>query len=422
MLKAFLSNQSRIILLFLILLDCFRFQLFSHTLININEKRLFFFIVFLCLIGYNEIKKNRTKTIFDKTFDRLMILLVVSVFLNCFSCLYYRDQTVWETMFNWSPILLLFLFYPLSILKLSIKNWENVLYVLFLINLSIRLLLTLYPPSISLFQLDVSYDKFANDQRLRLFSDGILFLGNLYCLNKSLTQKKHSVLFLCLYITSLMQILLMGFRTVISASVIISILMFLKCMKKMGGVSMFFVTVVLLLLFFLSNLFIVQYRVDEILNRNRTANFSNEEYVRVLLLDYYYTDYFKSNTEMILGSGMVKRVVSDKKSKLLYPSEYSKEVSTYSDVYHFYPVDMGLIGLSWEAGIPAVIVMIILCCVLIFNKQDDEYLYIRGWGLFLLLISITVPFYYYNKNILFTVIVLIIFMKLKCGKLVQVNE
>jgi hypothetical protein len=161
----------------------------------------------------------------------------------------------------------------------------------------------------------------------------------------------------------------------------------------------------------------VQNRLNEIVERNESANFQNDNYVRVLLVNYYYSEYFKNNYEMIMGSGMVRRVYDNsevtKTFKGKYPSEYSKQVSFYSDRYHYFPVDMGLIGLSWEAGIPAVVVLYLLCFLLLIPAQKDNYTYIRGWGLFLILTSITVPFYYYHKNMIYTVIVLVIFMKLK---------
>ena len=109
---------------------------------------------------------------------------------------------------------------------------------------------------------------------------------------------------------------------------------------------------------------------------------------------------------------MVERVfLDDPGVKKTYPSNYSKELSYQMTDDKLMPIDVGLIGLSWEAGIPAVILMVVICLILTCVKQDERYLYIRAWGLFLLIISGLNPRYYYNHNLIYTVIIWLIFQQ-----------
>lgn len=417
MFKNIFNTKIGILLLILFIVEFFRFLLFPYVLRHLNNIRLFFVIMIVMTIWALNNNTNRIHNWYTKKYDYLMICLIVCVVLNCISCLIYRDQNVFETLFNWSPVLLLYLYYPLSSANLKVIDWEKILFWIFLINLCPHIILTFVEKPYLLFDLNVSDAIYDNNKRLRLYSDGILFLGCIFSFNKSLTNKKDSLRYVLLFLMSLFAIFIMGFRTTIFAIFVVCFYIFVKIRKIKIKLLLFFVLFACIssIYFYSDNL--VQSRINDITERNRTANFSNDDYVRVLIVKYYYNEYFKDTKEMIMGSGMVRRIIDNPENietlNGKYPSNYSKQVSIYSDRFHFFPVDLGLIGLSWEAGIPAAIILLLLCFLLFIPSQEDEYYYIRGWGLFNILTCITVPFYYYHKNMIFTVIVLIIFMKLK---------
>ena len=151
-----------------------------------------------------------------------------------------------------------------------------------------------------------------------------------------------------------------------------------------------FITVVLL---GASTLEVVQNRISEIEDRARVQNLDNEEYARVITFNYYLNDYFMSPAEMFFGSGLVHRHVSEETNDVStnkkYESKYSFDVSMMSARYHIYPIDWGLLGFSWEAGIPAALVLIAIAIIFIFTKLDNRYLYISAWGMFILFCYIT---------------------------------
>lgn len=417
MFKKIFYSKTGVFLLIFFVIEFFRFLFLPQALRNLNNFRLLMVIIIIMAMWGFDNDKIRIRNSYLKKFDLLMICLAICVFLNCISCLYYRKQSVFETFCNWSPVLLLYLYYPLSSINLKVKDWEKILFWLFVINLLAHVLLSFIDKPYLLFDLNVSDARYDNDNRLRLFSDGILFLGSIFSFNKSLTKKNDRLLYSLFFLMSLYAIFLMGFRTIIMAILVVCFLLYVK-IRRLSFKFAVLSTILLGLSFFLFiNSDAIQKRTQEIVNRNQTANFGNEDYVRVLLFNYYYTNYFKSTTEMVLGSGMVRRVYDNpevtKTFKGKYPSKYSKEVSLNADRYHFFPVDLGLIGFSWEAGIPTAIILLLICFLLLIPSQDDEYNYIRGWGLFIILTSVTLPFYYCHKNMIFTVVIIIIFMKLK---------
>lgn len=425
MLKNIFYSKTSVFLLILFIVSFFRFLLLPNFLRHLTNFRLLMLIVTVITLWIFDNAKPRISNPHLKKINLLMICLSICVILNCISCLYYRGQSVFETFCNWSPILLLYLFYPLYSLDLKVKDWEKILFWLFAINVLIHIVLTFLDRPYLLFALDVHAARYEYDHRLRLFSDGILFLGSIFSFNKLLTNKNNKIYFL-LYLLSLFAIFLMGFRTVITVILVVCFLLYVK-IKGLSIKHAALSIVLLCITFFLfSNNDSIRNRIQEIAQRNQTENFGNEDYIRLRLAYFYYSDYFKSKTEMVLGSGMVLRINDSTERteyfKAVYPSNYSKEVSLTSERYHFFPVDLGLIGFSWEAGIPAAIVLLLLCFLMLIPSQDDEYNYIRGWGLFNILTSVTVPFYYYHRNLIYTVIVLIIFMKLKGKKAKDLNK
>lgn len=415
MLSRFFCSRIRVILLILFIVEFFHFQLFLQVFGSITNYKLFLIIVLFLFIWFFDNRKTCIKAKYIKKFNLLMAFLIFFVFLNCISCLYFRDQAISETLYNWSPVLLLFLFYPFYSFNIRIKDWETILLSIFIINLFIHVLITIIPEVRSLIQVEVSDAKFEMEMRARLFSDAILLLGHLFCFNMLLIGKRR-LRYSILFFISFIAIFLLGFRTIILADMVVCFYMFIKIKGFSLKYCIISSLIVFLSLVAISTIDYVQFRYNEIIERNEEANFNNDDYVRVLLIDYYYSSYFKNNIEMVLGSGMVRRIYRDSRDnavyKEVYPSDYSKFVSYNSQRYHFFPVDMGLIGLSWEAGIPVVIILILLCLLLIIPTNSPRYLYIRGWGAFLILISAISPYYYYHKNMIYTVIMFVIFMKL----------
>ena len=86
---------------------------------------------------------------------------------------------------------------------------------------------------------------------------------------------------------------------------------------------------------------------------------------------------------------------------------------------HLFTVDWGLLGLSWVAGIPFVSILILILFKIIWTSVPNDYLYLRGYCIFVLLIGIFNPMVYYHKNIFFLAIILTILDLVKNGSIKQ---
>lgn len=411
MIKFFFGSYTRVCLLFLFLIGFSRLTIIPSFLSVVNNTRLLVLIVVLIALSFGSRKHiGKTKNKAIGFYNLLMVCLAVFIVTNCYSCWYFRNQAPFETFRNWAPILILYLYYPFSKIGIDIKSWEKVLFFLFLYMLFAHIIQTLFP-SLGIFPNDTSDEIFESQFRVRLFSDAILFLGNIYCFNKFLIDKtERRYTYLLLFFVSFLMIFLMGFRTILFALLVVCSFIYLRISKKKLRKTVMTICVSAPLLLYFTSLPIVKERFEEIVERNSEQNFSNNDYVRVILLDYYYSSYFENNTEMFLGSGMVERLVSENNAH--YRSSYSRFVSQNSVKFHFFPVDMGLIGFSWEGGIPAAIILLLTCLYLAIHKQKDKYLYVQAWGIFAILMSLTTPFYYYHHNLLYTIIVWVIFSNL----------
>lgn len=155
-----------------------------------------------------------------------------------------------------------------------------------------------------------------------------------------------------------------------------------------------------------------QDKINQMINRNQKDNFDNGDYVRVLLVDYYYSDHFKNYLEMFLGSGMPQITLNPSTTK----SQYSKECSENAILYHYYPVDMGLIGLSWNAGIPFTVSFIILMLSVIRMKIPKEYYYLCFWEIYIVLVGTTNELSYYHSNVIYQSIALTIISSFQITK------
>ena len=221
-----------------------------------------------------------------------------------------------------------------------------------------------------------------------------------------------------MYTVSFVLILLAGFRMIIFANLVSSLIILYRT-KKVGLKSFFVIFLFLILIGGLVNTSIGEKRVKEVIERNEKANLGNEDYVRMLTLNYYLNNYFKSPVEMFLGSGLVQRSFTiDKDFVKKYESNYSREVSDTSIRYHIFPVDWGLLGFSWEGGIPATLVLLLIVLMfIVFSRVDEKYMYISAWGIMVWLFSLLNSHLYINHNIIYTTILLVI-----CDKLYQVKK
>lgn len=418
MLSDLFRTRERVLLLILAIVEFFRCTLLPSFLEEMSNATLIAILLILLFMAFFHNCKPRVKAgRYEKMYNHIMELLLVCVILNCISCQIYRQQAYFDTFMAWAPILILYLYYPFLQFQMQIKDWEWVLQMLFLCVIFVHVFVTLFP-DIYLFQMSSGYTNYLVDGRARAYSNVILWLGNIICFNKWMV-KEQVAKNIVLFFVSMILIILTGYRIMLLADLVVCMVIFVKIKGLAFKNVVVGIFIVVFSLLIIGNSSMVRERWEEVMERNEEQNLDNEDYIRVVLVVYYYTEYFKSNWEMFFGSGMVERKFKGEGSlnrMISYPSKYSKEMSEQMTVDKKIPADVGLLGLSWEAGIPAVLLMVALCIILASVKQESKYLYIRYWGLFLLIISGLNPRYYYNHNLIYTVIVWVIFIQLDISK------
>lgn len=342
----------------------------------------------------------------DILFKKNIVYYLGFAVLNIITCYVFRDQPIWVSYWMWLPFFFI-LYYPILLKwNKSVLHWESVLVCLYIIC-CICLLSQYIFIDTQLFVLDTDFERLEYETRIRLYSDSIVYLGSLLCLNKYLVKKKS--IFLFYWGLGVICIFIQGFRMLILCYCIIAIIMYAR-ISKIQVKSIMSFAVIVLFVGFLMNSGRGQEKIEEMTERNETANFDNDDYVRVLLVDYYYKEHFINKLEMVLGSGFPHIVAKDPNTA---ESQYSKECSQRADMYHFYPFDMGLIGLSWDAGIPFTICFVVLLISIARTRvPSKEYLYIGAWELFIVMVGLTNEISYYHANIIYQAPVLVILTQL----------
>ena len=403
-----------VVFLVLFLICFFDFAYLPAPLSLKNDQKLFYVLSFILISGIGLYRQPMN--VFSKRLNYLFALLFAFAVVNCVSCYYFRHQAPWITFFHWSPVFLIYLYYPFRTLHFSVKSWETILFSLFIIEATVEIIQNLFP-TFHFFTMTSGDEKFDRELRVRVYGNAILYIGSLFCLNKLLLSVDRKMFYEVLYLLSLILMLFGGYRIVLFAILLSSLIMIYR-IKKLS-VKTFSILILLILTgWILVGSSAIDSRINEILDRNEVQNLENDEYVRTITYNYYLTDYFKSPAEFVMGSGMVHRTFTKNNDFAgKYESRYSREVSDASIRYHIFPIDWGLIGFSWEAGIPAALVLVSIALMLIFTKNDDKYMYMSSWGIFVLIFSITNGRYYSHHNLIYTAILLVI-----CDKLCQVKK
>lgn len=374
------SNKESVKILFTILfilyvVSFFHFILYPAGLWAIGWKlELPFIAIQIFLLVSTHIYK---KILFRKLFKWYFILIVI----NMFTCLFFRKQGLLVSLYAWTPLLLIFYYPFFKYLRISTRGWEKVLFSLFIIILIGYTLQNIFLNT-PLFVLNSTEEQLENETRVRIWSNNILTLGGFYCFNKYLCGKK---LYLILFLWTAILIFLQGARTGIAGFALVSVIMYFK-IRGLSWKVIPAAGLAAILLFFFARQQVFQNKVDEIVTRNETANMANDTYPRVTCFNYYMNEHFKSNLEYFWGSGKTVLIEGDTPLSKA-PSEYSKLVSTNAALYHWYTADLGLLGLSWEAGIPFIVIFYLLFIAIIRKKVPQEYYYIGMWELFLLIVS-----------------------------------
>ena len=365
----------------------------------------FFALSLIPIVYYSIIYRNK-QLMFARNVHSFFIFLLIS----CISSKFNRSQGF---IYSFSTDMFLNLcsiyiyFYvagkriPLKMLRKVILNLFWTFCFLYIIQYLI------YPLQLLKFN-----DVTSEISRFKLSGQIIVSLGYFICLNKFKIGVKYKVGL----IMALLLYLLMGFRTFFFFIVFPTI--FLLMRKGITAAELLkYAWAGTLVLVILSFTPLFQQRVNEMIEKQKTDTFNNEDYVRVIELKYYLTEHFKNRYEVLFGSGIPS-----------YHSNYGKKYIYFAgdtDVQYNYVragwIDLGLFGLSCIIGIITVFILLWMLYKAIRLPQLSSNINVPCTIVFLVLVSFTTMEIYRMGSFIYVGLLLYMaekgYLEYKYGKL-----
>ena len=321
-------------------------------------------------------------------------ILLLSIFGNCLSSYVFRNQSFEISYFAYDQIWYLFFFFALVLTRYPLHVVEKFLmWAILTVTIVYYIQLVIFPKVVwgnAGAQWVAENDLYFRG--LVVGGESAVSLGYLFFLNKFLVAKKRY--FLIGAIICAIPFFIRGYRIMIMGSLLSTLWLYargqenFKLLKFLFKIILISFLLVALVLILYQHVPIVQASLDSLLDRSGESNqtFDNDDYIRIISINYYYTSFFKSPIELFFGAGMIGDTgpVADVFAKLM--------------MYNYNLTDWGLIGLSWYAGIPVVLCIIYYLIRGILLKVPKEYSYINAWFLYLLIISLTDPEMYQHYS------------------------
>jgi|GEM_PF-1093788 len=356
------------------------------------------FLIFLKFFGFNKLSFlcndlyglvilaavyfNTKKIQYEYRYKNEVVVFFVFIVANMISCNFYRNQDLYESLrYAYFFLYIFFGYFVFRRLEISTEIIEKVIFILSTIFVFCYIFQFINPTK-PLFVAEAQVELAANSlaqQRFRLAGQGICSLGFFLSLNKYLIYRKPQ--YMMLAAATFTCIMLMGFRTLTVALIISSYVLITK-LFGFSGKSLGIVAFAILCFFIFFNTSWGERVFDGLINR-QDAMLDNEDYIRVVCMNYYLNDYFHSPIEFFFGSG-----IPYTSSMENVGSTYAKEVAQLQSIGYIYQ-DWGFIGYSWMWGIMPIICIICYSIKSLFIKIRDEYQYMAVWLLFMLIGSFT---------------------------------
>lgn len=203
-----------------------------------------------------------------------------------------------------------------------------------------------------------------NQFRMRLPGSLCCYILFFYGMNKFLITR--DVRKLLLTLLGFIPIIIMGFRSLLAGSIVGIFLMILFVVHSIRK-TIVYATLAVGLAYGGMQTRLVQDKLEEMMGRqDSNQTFDNTDYVRYLSLAYYW-NYFDRPGEKIIGAGVPIDI----------STKYKKDVDYAAEYYGYYWVDLGIIGLSFVIGIPAVLLLLYMYIYTMWKAKSKDLQYIR---------------------------------------------
>ena len=340
--------------LILLLCNCFGVVFLSVYALN------YVFTLILFVFAFIERKNNNG-------FAKLIFIYLFFVLLSCLYSTLFNGQNIVKTIVASYPCLGILSYFIAAHYKLTSEKFILTIKIICIAWCCSYLLQWLIYPTIlfatALNEVNITDDEF----RMRMPSSICAYILFFWGINGLVLRQKigKNILYTLL---GFLPILIMGFRSLTVLSVLCAILLITFVTKK------FFKSIVLgisfLFLMYLSyNIPIVHDKVNEMIERQEAGqDFFNSDYIRYIEYDYFTETIFVKPAERFFGGGYPVMDGSTEYGRKMYNSSYQ---------YSMYWIDLGLIGLSFIIGIPAVCLLIWMVLLMMKKCPAKDMQFIR---------------------------------------------
>ncbi|WP_444344554.1 hypothetical protein [Phocaeicola coprocola] len=161
--------------------------------------------------------------------------------------------------------------------------------------------------------------------------------------------------------------MIMGFRTLLAFTLFFTLFLLYSVTKNIVKIIKYILLGCIITLG-VSQIEFVQLKIKEMQARQEKGdNFNNKDYIRYLEYEYFTNKQFIKPGEKLVGGGV----------PVYDGNDYANSLNYASVTYGYFWVDLGLIGLSWIIGIPAVLILIIIIIQCTIKIKDKDIMFIR---------------------------------------------
>lgn len=325
--------------------------------------------VLLLTLCYTVIKGRKKENVFTTPLKWFFFFC----FVNMLSCYYFRGQTPLQFLIgrDFTNMLPIFVVFAIPAFNLSDEKVEKTLTVLCSFFVCCYLLQYLvYPMSIFV---NGNEDAIASNARPRIPGQALLSLAFFYHLGKVCDKWRWN--HVCVTFLSLLCLLILGFRSQLAVLVVVTGIYIIK-RNRLSGKLVVYIILGILGLFAMSQTPIAQNKINQIMDRNETQNFDNDDYVRIRTYNYYTQIAPYNQFERIMGIGLPN------------PNcKYGRVIQELKE-HHIVWADWGLLGMAWVLGYPGTLCIIWYALYAFGLKVDKRYYYLKYWFLFMVLCSV----------------------------------
>ncbi len=348
----------------IILLICFQFFRCLYIPVSNTVSKLFI-VIFAIIPMFFYFKKS-------VPLKKAMFMMLAFLMASCIMGYIYWNQNFIQTFLASFVIYSVFWYFFFWKTKLDLKLAEKVLtYMALIYSISYIIQWIIFP--ILIFDTQAMSENIFNT-RLRLQGTALASIGFCLFYNKILLKWNMKNAIFCLL--CFLPIALMGFRTMLVALIICIVFLTIK-IKGFNHKLLLPLLALVSIGIILINTKYGQNVIGDIQTRQETDNFQNEDYARIIGLNYYLHDHFHNVTEQILGCGMY------------YSGSEGEKLQEQLDPYGIKWNDWGILGLSFYSGFITIAILLYCTIACALKRTNKECIYLNTWMIYMLLCSIT---------------------------------